>query len=108
MNALRSLALAAGLIGGSFALSGAAVAAPVASGLGAARAPDAPVEQAQVYFGFGGGPGYGYYGGPRRYYGGGYGPGYGNYGGPRRYRPRGVCRVRYTPYGPREICRRRW
>ena len=113
MNALRSLALAVGLVGGSLALTGAASAAPVAAGLGAATAPAAPVEQAQVYFGFGagpgyyGGPGYGYYGGPRRYYGA-YGPGYGYYGGPRRYRPRIVCRVRYTPYGPREICRRRW
>lgn len=107
MNALKSLALAAGLIGGSLALTGAASAAPVAAGLGAATAPDVPVEQAQVYFGFGGGPGYGYYGGPRRYWGGGYGPGYGYYGGPR-YRRRVVCRVRYTPYGPRQVCFRRY
>lgn len=99
MRNLKMSVLAAGLAGAALVAGGPASATPVASGLAAsAEALNAPlVEQAQYWGGYGGG--YGYYGPPRRRYWGGYGGG---------WRPPVVCRIRYTPWGPRRVCFRRW
>jgi hypothetical protein len=102
MTSLKTWAAVAAILGGTMTLSGAASAAPVtAGGLATGTASDL-VETVQW------GPGWGYGGG----YGGGYGyrrhhwgPRYGYGGG--YYRPRVVCRVRYTPWGPRRVCHRR-
>jgi hypothetical protein len=93
MGFLKITALAATLAGGSLALAASpASAAPVSGASGLAGS--APIaEQAQ----------WGYYGGGyRRHWGG---PGWRGrgWGGPRM-----VCRVRYTPWGPRQVCFRRW
>lgn len=94
MRVLKIAALVAALGGGAIAAAPAS-ATPVSAGLAAAVGTvNTPVEQVQYWGGYGGG-----------YGGGGYrrrwdrGPRYG-------YRPPVVCRVRYTPYGPRRICRR--
>ena len=106
MNMLKTAALAVALIGGSLSLASApASATPVGAGLAAgAVTAGTPVETVQYW----GGPGFGVYGpGYRRPYYGGPRP---YWGGPRRYGygPRLVCRVRYTPWGPRRHCWRRW
>jgi hypothetical protein len=101
------------IVGGYLALPGAALAAPVGAGALPFVQDEAPlVAKAQWrhrHYG-----GYRGYGGYRRHWGGygyrrhygyrpwGYRPVYG-WGGPRL-----VCRWRYTPYGPRRVCWRRW
>ena len=102
MRILRLAAVVAAIIGGSMALSGGSLsAAPIGAGaLPLAQAADNPlVEKAQWRR-------RGYYRGYRpyrRYYRPRYYRPYGFYG-----RPRVVCRIRYTPWGPRRVCFRRW
>lgn len=115
MRALRSVVVAAALALGSVIAAGPASAAPVGAGATAPiEALGSAVETVQ----------YGYYGprrhyrprhhwGPRRYYGRPYGyyrPRYyrPRYYAPRYYRPRVVCRTRYTQWGPRRVCFRRY
>jgi hypothetical protein len=105
MRLLRLAAMVFAVVGGYLALPGAASAAPVGAGaLPLAQAETPLVEQVQWghrrHWG-----GYGH----RRHWGGygyrrhwGYRPVYG-WGGPRL-----VCRLRYTPWGPRRVCWRRW
>lgn len=105
MRSFRMGGLAAGMVVAASVMAGGASAAPASAGLSAVSGPEMPATQVQYGYGYGYGPGY--YGGPRPYYGGpGYGPGYGFYG-PPGYRRRVVCRIRPTPYGPREVCFRR-
>jgi hypothetical protein len=86
MRSVKSWMAAAAILGGAMTLSGAASAAPVsASGLAAGTA-SALVDTVQW--------GYGH---RRHWRGRGWG-----------YRPPVVCRVRYTPWGPRRVCFRRW
>jgi hypothetical protein len=105
MRFLRTAALVAAMVGGSLALAGApASAAPMPASSAPAVAgtmDDGLVTQVQSGFSRhrGHGYGYGYRRGPRWGYGG---PRYG-WGGPRL-----VCRIRYTPWGPRRVCFRRW
>ena len=82
MRFLKTAALAAALAAGTLGLASApASATPIAAGSSAAVAgavDDGLITQVQGY-------------GPRHRY----------------YRPRVVCRIRYTPYGPRQVCFRR-
>jgi hypothetical protein len=105
MRSLKSWAAAAALLGAALTLSGAASAAPVTAGGLASGTASELVETVQWGPGWGYG-GRGYYGHRRGYHRGFYGPR--PYYGRRHYRPRVVCRVRYTPWGPREVCRRRF
>ena len=98
MRFLKTAALAAALAAGTLGLASApASATPIAAGSSAAVAgavDDGLLTQVQQGFT------------PRNRYGsrGYYGRPY--YGRPY-YRPRVVCRIRYTPYGPRQVCFRR-
>jgi hypothetical protein len=93
---LRLLAIAAAVMGGYLAVAGApASAAPVGWGFPAATAASGPAESYMQY------RRYRPYYAPRRAY-----RPY-RYYRPRYYRPRVVCRVRYTPWGPRRVCYRR-
>jgi hypothetical protein len=113
MRLLRTAALVAAMVGGSLALAGApASAAPMPASSAPAVAgtmDDGLLTQVQSGFSRHRGYGYGYRRGPRWGYGG---PRWG-YGGPR-WRGHGwggpplVCRVRFTPWGPRRVCFRRW
>ena len=94
MRFLKTAALAAALAAGTLGLASApASATPIAAGSSAAVAgavDDGLLTQVQQGFN------------PRhRYRPRGYG-----YGRPY-YRPRVVCQIRYTPYGPRRVCFRR-
>ena len=104
MGHFRHLVVGAAAIVGTALVGGAsAQAAPVGAAASAPlAAAGAPIETVQ--WGYGYGPGYGFYG-PRPYYGPG--PGYGYYG-PRRYGPPVVCRFRPSPWGPRRVCFRRY
>ncbi|MDB5512233.1 MAG: hypothetical protein JWR08_1716 [Enterovirga sp.] len=111
MIELRSSMLAAALVAASMIGAGAASAAPAAAGAAQVGALSAPVELAQ--WGYGDGyereyrrPRYGY--DERRRFRGG--PGYGFYGHPRRAwgGPATVCRIRQSPWGPRRVCWERW
>jgi hypothetical protein len=103
MRLVRVFAMIGAIVGGYLAISGApASATPLASG--------APVAAAVT-----GGPleGYMQYGyrrryAPRRFYAPrrAFRPIYRPYG--FYARPRLVCRVRYTAWGPRRVCFRRW
>ena len=99
MRFLKTAARAAALAAGTLGLASApASATPIAAGSSAAVAgavDDGLLTQVQQGFN----PRYRYR--PRGY---GYGRPY--YGRPY-YRPRVVCRIRYTPYGPRQVCFRR-
>jgi hypothetical protein len=102
MTSLKTWAAVAAILGGMMTLSGAASAAPVTAGGLATGTGSDLVSTVQ----WGGGWGYG----------GGYGRGYGyrRHWGPRPYYRRWgygsrvVCRVHYTPWGPRRNCFRRW
>jgi hypothetical protein len=104
MRFLKTAALAAALAAGTLGLASApASATPIAAGSSAAVAgalDDGLLTQVQQGFT----PRYRYrprgYGYGRPYYGRPY------YARPY-YRPRVVCRIRYTPYGPRQVCFRR-
>ncbi len=104
MRFVRLAALAAAVLGGFLAISGPASATPLAGALPAGEAVGSPLVQKTQY----------YYVGPRRRY-----RPYGYYRPYRRvyrpyyYRPivrgpRVVCRIRYTAWGPRRVCWRRW
>lgn len=103
MRFLKTAALAAALAAGTLGLASApASATPIGAGSAAAVAgamDDGLVTQVQQGFiprnRYGA---RGYYG--RRYYGRPY------YARPY-FRPRVVCRIRYTPWGPRRVCFRR-
>ena len=87
MRFLRLAATILAVVGGYLALPGPAAAAPLGPGaLPLAQAETPLVAKAQW--------------GHRRHWG--YRPVYG-WGGPRL-----VCRWRYTPWGPRRVCWRRW
>jgi hypothetical protein len=93
MRFLKMLALLGLIMGGGLSLSGAASAAPLGSALPAATtAVNAPAEYMQYRR---------YRYAPRRVYRRGYYR-------PRYFRPRVVCRIRYTRWGPRRVCFRRW
>jgi len=96
MRFLKLLALLGLIMGGGLSLAGApASAAPVGSALPAATmATGAPAEYMQYRR-------YRRYYAPRRAYRRGYYR-------PPYYRPRLVCRIRYTRWGPRRVCFRRW
>ncbi len=99
MRFLKTAALAAVLAAGTLGLASApASATPISAGSSAAAAgvvDDGLLRQVQQGFT------------PRnRYRSRGYGHGRPYYGRPY-YRPRVVCRIRYTPYGPRRVCFRR-
>lgn len=104
MSFLKTAALAAALAAGTLGLPSApASATPIAAGSSAAVAgavDDGLLTQVQQGFN----PRHRYrprgYGYGRPYYGRPY------YGRPY-YRPRVVCQIRYTPYGPRRVCFRR-
>jgi hypothetical protein len=104
MRFLKTAALAAALAACTLGLASApASATPIAAGSSAAVAgalDDGLLTQVQQGFT----PRYRYrprgYGYGRPYYGRPY------YARPY-YRPRVVCRIRYTPYGPRQVCFRR-
>jgi hypothetical protein len=96
MRFLKTAALVAALAAGTLGLASApASATPIGAGSSAAVAgavDDGLVTQVQQGFT------------PRhRYRSRGYGYGYGR----PYYRPRVVCRIRYTPWGPRRVCFRR-
>ena len=101
MRFFKTAALAAALAAGTLGLASApASATPIAAGSSAAVAgalDDGLLTQVQQGFT------------PRyRYRPRGYGYGYGRpYYARPYYRPRVVCRIRYTPYGPRQVCFRR-
>ena len=115
MRILRLAAMIVGILGAAVGLSGQpASATPLVGSLPAAASTGDNSLVAGVQFGPGYGYGYGrrfyrpryYY--PRRAY---YAP---RFYRPRRayypyrYRPRIVCRIRYTYYGPRRVCFRRY
>jgi hypothetical protein len=99
MKILKTAALVAALAAGSLGLASApASATPIGAGSSAAvaGAVDGGLVTA-VQWGYGR-PHYGY----RRHYG------YRPYYGRPYYRPPVVCRIRYTPWGPRRVCFRRY
>jgi hypothetical protein len=111
MRILKTAALVAAMAVGALGLASApASATPIGAGSSAAVAgavDDGLLTQVQQGFT----PRYRYrgYGGYRGGYGGYRGYGYGRpYYGRSYYRPRVVCRIRYTPWGPRRICFRRY
>ena len=109
MRIMRLAAMAVALIAGSMALpAGPASAAPVGAGaLPLATAASNPlVEPAQYYYVRRRYRPYRYYR-PYVYRRPIYRPYYGYYR-PRVYRPRVACAVRYTAWGPRRVCWRRW
>ena len=109
MRFFRLAALAFAIVGGSLAVSAGSVSAtPLSAGsLGTSAAQASEGLIAQVQWGHRGYRHYrpvrryGYYRPVRRYYR----PyrHYRHYG----FRPRVVCRVRFTPWGPRRVCFRR-
>lgn len=97
MRGLRLLAMIVAIVGGYLALSGAAaVAAPLVAGSAAATASDNAIV-AKAYHRYWHRP-YRAYWPYRRFR-----P---VYVYPRR--PRVICRIRYTPWGQRRVCVRRW
>jgi hypothetical protein len=95
MRFLKLLALVGVVVGGCLSAGAPVSAAPVGSALQAATAAtNAPAEYMQYRR-------YRPYYTPRRAYRRGYYR-------PRYYRPRVVCRIRYTRWGPRRVCFRRW
>jgi hypothetical protein len=102
MRILKTAALVAALAAGSLGLASApASATPIGAGSSAALAGavDGGLVTAVQW-----GHGRGHYGYRPHYRGYGYGRPY--YGRPY-YRARVVCRIRYTPWGPRRVCFRR-
>ena len=98
MRVLKVAAMVLGIVGGYLGLASApASAAPFGTG----AAPLAQLETPLVAKAQWGYRRYGYYRPYRRYWGPRYG--YYGWGGPRF-----VCRWRYTPWGPRRVCWRRW
>jgi hypothetical protein len=104
MRLVRVLAMIGAMVGGYLTVSGApASAAPLASGAPVAAAvTGGPLEGYMQY------RGYRRHYAPRRYYAPrrAYRPVYRPYGfyGRRYARPRVVCRIRHSYYGPRRVC----
>jgi hypothetical protein len=102
MRFLKYLALVGLVMGGYLAVPGApASAAPLGSGLPITTAASGPAEAYMQWRRY-----RPRYYAPRRAYRRYYRP-Y-RYYRPRYYRPRVVCRIRYSRWGPRRVCYRRW